>query len=62
MVEAVLFIEVKGRKHHLKIVKFKFIKKHRHAGDRRFAGELRDLLRDNARVERRKVGLHKHGR
>lgn len=31
MVEAVLFIEVKSRKHHMKIVKFKFIEKHRYA-------------------------------
>ena len=31
MVEAVLFIEVKSRKHHMKIVIFKFIEKHRYA-------------------------------
>ena len=35
MVEAVLFIEVKSRKHHMKIVKFKFIEKHRYADSKK---------------------------
>ena len=35
MVEAVLFIEVKSRKHHMKIVKFKFIEKNRYADSKK---------------------------
>jgi len=35
MVEAVLFIEAKSRKHHMKIVKFKFIEKHRYSDSKK---------------------------
>ena len=66
MVEAVLFIEVKSREHHIKIVKFKFIEKHRYADSKKLplhkgAFLYKRIPRDSRVVQKRLTGESKKG-